>query len=500
VHPAAERFEQTRREFLMRAGSGGMGLAALTHLLCSDGLAAPAPASPSLDQINPLDPKPPHATPRAKRCIFIFQDGGPSQFELFERKPKLLEMDGKKLPESFVKDVRFAFLDRDKSTVTAPKPSFQKHGECGMELSELLPHLATCVDEMCMIHSMHTDQFNHHPAQLILHNGRSELGRPTIGSWITYGLGSESQNLPGYVVLASGRGASGGATNWTSGFLPSTYEGVVFRGQGEPVLNLKNPDGLPAHLRRAGLDALRELNEAHYQRLKDPEILSRITSYELAFRMQTAAPELADLSGETRRTLDAYGVDREDPVIKAERPGGPNQYRAFATNCLLARRLIERGVRFVHLVQGTWDHHQGLDVELPFNARLCDQPIAALIHDLKQRGLLDETLVVVASEFGRTPLGEYKKDQTISTGRDHHPYAFTIFMAGGGVRKGYVHGETDEFGWAPIRDPVHVNDLQATLLHLFGLDHLRLTYRFQGLDQRLTSITRESNVVEALLA
>jgi Protein of unknown function (DUF1501) len=347
---------------------------------------------------------------------------------------------------------------------------------------------------------MHTDQFNHHPAQLILHNGRPELGRPTIGSWITYGLGSESQNLPGYVVLASGRGASGGATNWTSGFLPSTYEGVVFRGQGEPVLNLKNPDGLPAHLRRAGLDALRELNEAHYQRLKDPEILSRITSYELAFRMQTAAPELADLSGETRRTLDAYGVDREDPVIKAERPGGPNQYRAFATNCLLARRLIERGVRFVHLVQGTWDHHQGLDVELPFNARLCDQPIAALIHDLKQRGLLDETLVVVASEFGRTPLGEYKKDQTISTGRDHHPYAFTIFMAGGGVRKGYVHGETDEFGWAPIRDPVHVNDLQATLLHLFGLDHLRLTYKFQGLDQRLTSITRESNVVKALLA
>ena len=233
-----------------------MGLAALTHLLCSDGLAAPAPASPSLDRINPLDPRPPHFTPRAKRCIFIFQDGGPSQFELFERKPKLLEMDGKKLPESFVKDVRFAFLDRDKSTVTAPKPSFQKHGECGMELSELLPHLATCVDEMCMIHSMHTDQFNHHPAQLILHNGRSELGRPTIGSWITYGLGSESQNLPGYVVLASGRGASGGATNWTSGFLPSTYEGVVFRGQGEPVLNLKNPDGLPADLHRAGLDAL----------------------------------------------------------------------------------------------------------------------------------------------------------------------------------------------------------------------------------------------------
>jgi hypothetical protein len=351
-----------------------------------------------------------------------------------------------------------------------------------------------------MIHSMHTDQFNHHPAQLILHNGQSEFGRPTIGSWVTYGLGSESQDLPGYIVLASGRGASGGATNWTSGFLPSTYEGVPLRGQGDPVLNLKNPLGLPPSLRRAGLDTLRELNSSHFKQIQDPEILSRIASYELAFRMQTAAPELIDLSQETQQTLDQYGVNRTDPEIKAQRSGGPNQFRTFATNCLLARRLVERGVRFVHLIQGTWDHHQNLDVELPFNARCCDQPIAALIHDLKQRGLLDETLVVCASEFGRTPLGEYKRGQPISTGRDHHPYAFTIFLAGGGMKRGYVHGETDEFGWAPIRDAVHVNDLQATLLHLFGLDHLRLTYKFQGLDQRLTSITRESKVVTELLA
>jgi hypothetical protein len=498
--------EQTRRAWLLRSAGGGLGFVALMKLLDRDGLlAADAHESGSnhsihLDQIHPLRPKAPHFAARAKNCIFIFLDGGPSQFELFQRKPALLEMDGQKLPESFTRNVRFAFLDREKSTVTAPKPRFAKHGQCCMEFSELLPHLATCADDLCMIHSMHTDQFNHHPAQLILHNGRSEFGRPTFGSWVTYGLGSESQNLPGYVVLASGRGASGGATNWTSGFLPSTYEGVPLRGQGEPVLNLKNPVGLPRTLRRAGLNVLREINESRFKQVQDPEIASRIASYELAFRMQSAAPELIDLTGETRETLDQYGVDRTDPEIKAQRSGGPNQYRTFATNCLLARRLVERGVRFVHLIQGTWDHHQNLDVELPFNARLCDQPIAALIKDLKQRGLLDETLVVCASEFGRTPLGEYKKGQQTSTGRDHHPYAFTIFMAGGGTKRGYVHGETDEFGWAPVRGPVHVNDLQATLLHLFGLDHLRLTFKFQGLDQRLTSVTRESNIVTPLLA
>jgi uncharacterized protein (DUF1501 family) len=266
------------------------------------------------------------------------------------------------------------------------------------------------------------------------------------------------------------------------------------------VLNLRNPPGLPAPLRRAGLDVLRDLNQAHLEQIHDPEIASRINSYELAFRMQSAAPELADLSGETQQTLNDYGFDRTDPEIQAQRSGGPSQYRTFASNCLLARRLVERGVRFVQLIHGTWDHHQNLDVELPFNARMCDQPVAALIQDLRQRGLLDDTLVVWASEFGRTPLGENKRDQTTSTGRDHHPYAFTMFLAGGGVRRGYVHGETDEFGWAPIRDPVHVNDLHATLLELFGLKHLQLTYRFQGLDQRLTSVTRESNVIQALLS
>jgi hypothetical protein len=496
MRPLHLRTDRSRREFLLSGAGGGLGLLALARLLRADG----GETDTRDAAIGAPRPKPPHFPPRATNCIFIFLDGGPSQFELFEHKPKLRELDGQKLPESFTKDVRFAFLDRDSSTVTAPKAAFRKHGQCGMELSELLPHLAGCVDDLCLIRSMHTDQFNHHPAQLLLHNGQAEFGRPTIGSWIAYGLGSESQNLPSYVVLASGRGASGGATNWTSGFLPSTYEGVVFRGQGEPVLNLRNPAGLPPHLRRSALDALRELNEAHFQRVQDPEIASRIASYELAFRMQSTAPELADLSGETQHTLDNYGVERVDPVIKAQRSGGPNQYRNFAANCLLARRLVERGVRFVHLIQGTWDHHQNLDVELPFNARLCDQPIAALILDLKQRGLLEQTLVVCASEFGRTPLGETKRGQTQSTGRDHHPYAFTVFLAGGGTRAGLIHGETDEFGWAPIRDPVHVNDLQATLLHLFGLDHLQLTYRFQGLNQRLTGITRKSNVVHSLLS
>lgn len=501
MSPAEENPILTRREALLNSAAGGAGWLGLMSLLRDDSLlAADETELAGTAFENRHQVKRPHFKPRTKSCIFIFLDGGPSQFELFEQKTKLRELDGQKLPDSFTKNIRFAFLDRDRSTITAPKPKFRKHGQCGMELSELLPHLSTCVDDLCMIHSMHTDQFNHHPAQLILHNGRAEFGRPTIGSWITYGLGSESQNLPGYVVLASGRGASGGATNWTSGFLPSSFEGVPFRGQGEPVLNLKNPPGMPPHLRRSGLDVLSELNQYHLGLVGDPETASRINSYELAFRMQSAAPELTDLSGETQRTLDQYGVDREDPKIKAQRDGGPNQYRSFATNCLLARRLVERGVRFVHLVQGTWDHHQNLEVELPFNARLCDQPIAALIHDLKERGLLEETLVVCASEFGRTPLGEYKRDQKTSTGRDHHPYAFSIFMAGGGVKGGYVHGKTDEFGWAPVEDPVHVNDLQATLLHLFGLDHLRLTYRFQGLDQRLTSITRESNIVESLLA
>jgi hypothetical protein len=299
-------------------------------------------------------------------------------------------------------------------------------------------------------------------------------------------------------VLTAGRGSSGGASLWQSGFLPSVYSGVLFRNKGEAVLNLQNPPGVSSDLQRQGLDVLARANRARFDQMHDPEIASRIASYELAFRMQSSAPELIDLSKETRQTLDMYGVDREEPKIKAGRGGGPGQFRSFAANCLLARRMVERGVRFVNIIHASWDHHSNLDAELPFNSEMADQPIAALIKDLKQRGLLDETLVVWGSEFGRTPLGENRGGSEMVTGRDHHPFAFSVFMAGGGIKGGQVYGETDEIGWAPVKNPVHVNDLQATLLRLFGLDHLRLTHRFQGRDFRLTDVG--GHVIEEWLA
>ena len=488
-----------RRQFLTTLG-GGLGMIALGDLLARDGLiAAGEPLTAvthtgavDLRMTNPLTPKPTHFAPCAKNCIFIFLDGGPSQMDLFDPKPKLAELHGQKLPESMLQNVRFAFINKDAPLKASPR-TFDRHGECGMVFSDLLPHLATCADDLCMVRSVVTDQFNHHPAQLMMQCGQGKLGLPSMGSWITYGLGSESQNLPGYVVLAGGRGTSGSSTLWQSGFLTSSYAGVLFRTRGEPVLNLANPPGVPRELRRIGLDALRDLNQAHFEQMHDPEIQSRIASYELAFRMQAAAVQLGDLSGEGRHTLESYGVDRTDWKIKVRRDGGPGQYRDFATNCLMARRLVERGVRFVNIFHGFWDHHEDVDGELPFYTGMADQPIAALIKDLEQRGLLDETLVVIGSEFGRTPLGQG------NAGRDHHPFAFTMLFAGGGVKAGCTYGETDEIGWAPVRDPVHVNDLHATLLHLFGLDHLRLTYRFRGLDQRLTSVTREARVIDELL-
>jgi hypothetical protein len=332
---------------------------------------------------------------------------------------------------------------------------------------------------------------------LLLQCGRAAFGLPCMGSWITYGLGSPSQDLPGYVVLTAGRGSSGGATLWQSGFLPSVYAGVRFRDRGEPVLNLDNPPGLPMELQRKGLDVLRRANEARSARLHDPEIHSRISNYELAFRMQSAAPELLDLSSETKATLDEYGVERIGPQLGNTRGGTPDQFGVFSRNCLLARRLVERGVRFVNVLHASWDHHSDIDRELPFNTGMADQPVAALIRDLKRRGLLDETLVVFAGEFGRTPLGENRGGAPAS-GRDHHPFAFSIFMAGGGLKGGLVWGETDEIGWNVVRDPVHVHDLQATMLHLFGLDHLRLTHRYLGRDFRLTDVG--GNVVTGWLA
>ncbi|MFQ5732527.1 MAG: DUF1501 domain-containing protein, partial [Planctomycetaceae bacterium] len=309
-----------------------------------------------------------------------------------------------------------------------------------------------------------------------------------VPSRLTYGLGSVSSNLPGYIVLTAGRGSSGGATLWQSGFLPSVYAGVRFRNQGDPVLNLGNPAGLPPHLQRKGLDVLKTVNRDRFRQVRDPEIASRIASYELAYRMQSSAPELMDLAKETKATRDAYGIDRKPGRIKSGRGGSAVAYQTFARNCLLARRMVERGVRFVNIIHASWDHHSNLDNELTFNAGMADQPVAALIRDLKARGLLDSTMVVWGAEFGRTPLGENRGGRKMNTGRDHHPYAFSTFLAGGGIKGGQVYGETDEIGWAPVKDATHVNDFHATILHLFGMDHLKLTHRFQGRDFRLTDV------------
>jgi hypothetical protein len=489
MHPQAEALQLTRRDFLATSASG-LGTLALASLLQKDGLlAAPSGNGPA---------QPGHFPPKAKACIFIFMEGAPSQMDLFDPKPKLNELHGEKLPDSLTKEVRFAFIQKESALLMGSPRVFRPHGQCGMELSDLLPHIATCADDIALIRSMHTDQFNHHPGQLVLHCGVPLFGRPTLGAWLNYGLGSESENLPGYVVLTAGRGASGGASLWSNGFLSGRYQGVVFRNTGDPILNLSNPPGVSPEMQHYGLEAITDLNQLRRKKVGDPEIASRIAAYELAFRMQASAPELSDLSGESKETLRAYGVDREDPPLKAHRGGGPGQYRIFARNCLLARRLVERGVRFVTLFHASWDHHSNLDAELAQNAGMADQPIAALLKDLKQRGLLDSTLVVWGSEFGRTPLGENRVGYKEVTGRDHHPFAFSLWMAGGGIKGGQVIGETDELGWHIERDPVHLNDFHATILHLFGLDHTRLTYRFQGRDFRLTDVA--GKVVKNLLA
>tara|TARA_R110002126_G_scaffold49170_14_gene136226 strand:- start:93 stop:1130 length:1038 start_codon:yes stop_codon:yes gene_type:complete len=345
---------------------------------------------------------------------------------------------------------------------------------------------------------MYTEQFNHHPAQLMMNTGVGRFGRPSIGSWLTYGLGSQSNNLPGYVVLTAGRGASGGASLWSSGSLPSTYAGVLFRNQGEPVLNLNNPPGISSAMQKSGLEAIKRLNTEQLTETGDDEIASRIASYELAFQMQSSAPELIELSSETKETQEAYGVNRKGDSKTGKRGGGADAEGAFARNCLLARRLVERGVRFVNLYHASWDHHSGLDAGIKRNAGIVDQPVAALLKDLKQRGLLDSTLVVMAGEFGRTPLGENRTGSKAVTGRDHHPGAFSLWMAGGGVKGGQVIGKTTELGWSVEEDPVHINDFHATLLHLFGMNHLKLAQNFGGLDIRLTNVG--GKIVEKLIA
>jgi hypothetical protein len=495
----AERLRITRRDFLATSASG-LGTLTLASLFARDGLLGSAHAAEAAGPAAPAGPmklRPPHFAPRAKACICLYMEGAPSQIDLFDPKPKLRELDGQKLPPSLTDKVRFAFIQKESATLLGCHRAFSRHGQSGMEFSDLLPHLAGCADDLCMVRSMHTDQFNHHPGQVLMNCGFALPGRPSMGSWLTYGLGSVSENLPAYVVLTTGRGTSAGAQNWTSGFLPSSYAGVLFRSQGDPILDLSNPPGFTREMQHLGLNTLRDLNQLRQKAVGDPEIASRIASYELAFRLQSSAPELMDLSRETAGTIEAYGVNRPDPPIRADRAGGPGQYRNFARNCLLARRLVERGVRFVNVFHASWDHHSNLDQELTFNAGMADQPVAALLRDLKQRGLLDSTLVLWLSEFGRTPLGENRVGYKKVTGRDHHPFAFTLWMAGGGVQGGRTIGETDEIGWNVVRDPVHVHDLHATILRLFGFDHERLTYRFQGRDFRLTDV--EGHVMPAMI-
>ena len=464
-----------RRKFLQSLGSG-FGLVAFQHLLNQDGYGA---------TLDPMAPRRPQFPGKAKRVIFLFMEGAPSQMDLFDPKPELQKWHGKSLPPSLTKDLKLAFIKPTATILGSPR-TFQKYGPQGMDISDLLPHTASIAGDLCFVRSMHSDQFNHHPGQLKLFTGHNQVGRPAMGSWVTYGLGSESQNLPGFVVLSSGAGASGGSDNFSSGFLPTTYTGTPFRSSGDPILYLKNPPGVDASQQRARLDAIRDLNEMRQGATGDEEIASRIHAYELAFRMQSSSPELLDFSKETQATKDSYGI-------------GQDATNAYGTNCLLARRMIERGVRFVMLSHGSWDHHSAINTGLPKQCKTTDQPVAALIKDLKQRGMLDDTLVVWGSEFGRTPMSEFRRpEDAANAGRDHNPNGFTMWMTGGGIKTSQIIGKTDDFGLNILEDLVDVNDLQATMLHLLGFDHTRLTYRFMGREFRLTDV--HGHVVQKMLA
>lgn len=464
-----------RRHFFKECGVG-VGKLAVASLFAED-LARAASAR------DPLAPRPPHFAPKAKSVIHLFMAGAPSQLELFDYKPALVKHDGKPVPAEVVKDQRYAFIRRD-AALLAPRFRFAKHGQSGAELSSAIPHLAKVADDLAILRSVHTDQFNHAPAQIFLSTGSPQPGRPSIGAWVTYGIGSESANLPAFVVLSSSRGTSGGTANVSSGFLPTTFQGVPFFPKGDPILNVSRPPGVDVALDRSTLDLLGDLNRERLALVEDPQIAARIHSYEMAFRMQAAAPELMDLSRESAKTLALYGAE----------PGKPS----FANNCLLARRLVERGVRFVSLLHEGWDHHSDVAGGVAAQCKLTDQPTAALIQDLKERGLLEETLVVWGGEFGRTPMVESNAALGRKLGRDHHPQAFSMWLAGGGVRGGSVLGSTDEIGFHVADDPVHVHDIQATILHLLGLDHEKLTFTFQGRKFRLTDV--HGVVVKKLLA
>ena len=485
MNPDWMTLKSTRRQFYSRCALGLGGIALAEMLGAGDGLGrANAAESSAVGAGSPWAggsaPRQHHPA-RAKNIIYLFMAGGPSQLELFEHKPKLNSLTGQPIPDSLLEGKRFAFMDssfKNRSTLLGSKRTFRQCGPSGMWISDLFPRQAEIAGELTFVRSCATDVFNHAPAKLFMNTGSGQFGRPSMGAWVTYGIGSESRDLPGFVVLQSGgRGPRGGPVNWASGFLPTSYQGVPLRSGLEPILDLRSPEGITPERQRRALDAVRELNLSRMVETGDPEIATRIASYEMAYRMQTSAPELVDLSGESEATLRLYGCDRDKP--------------SYARNCLLARRLVERGVRFVQLYHADWDSHGGpgqtIEEDLPKTAHEVDQANAALVLDLKSRGLLDDTLVVWGGEFGRTPMGELRE----KTGRNHHIEAFTMWFAGGGVKSGMVLGETDELGFNSVVDRAHVHDLHATLLHLLGLDHKRLIFRFQGRDYRLTDVHGE---------
>ncbi len=466
-----------RRSFLGRSGLS-LGSLSLGSMLARD-----LPAASRLN-VDPAASRQPHFAPKAKHVIYLHMIGAPSQLDLFDYKPELIQRSGQACPPELLKGKKFAFIGKENELQGSPF-SFKQHGESGLWVSELMPHLATVADELCMIHSLHTNEINHAPAQMFLHSGFGQGGRPSLGAWVTYGLGTENSDLPSYVVMLSGPPGGAGTALWSTGFIPSVYQGVQFRSEGEPVLFLSNPEGHSRNDRRHVLDAVKALNQERLQSLGDPEIATRISQYEMAYRMQTSVPDLMDLTQESKATLDMYGAE----------PGKAS----FANNCLLARRLVERGVRMIELYDADWDHHGGLDKRLPIKAKDVDQGMAALIRDLKLRGLLDETLVIWGAEFGRTPIrqGQDGTGKKTGIGRDHHKDAYTMWMAGGGTKAGITYGKTDPFGFNVAENPVHVHDLNATVLHQLGFDHERLTFRYQGRDFRLTDVHGE--VVSGIL-
>ena len=467
----------SRRHFLKDC-SVGLGKIGLASLL-TDSLGSSASAALG----GGLGVRAPHFEPKAKRVIHLFMAGAPSQLEMFDYKPALTKYEGRPIPPEIIGGQRYAFIRPDAAAL-GPRFKFSRHGQSGAELGSTLPHLAEIADEVTFIKSCHTDQFNHAPAQIFFQTGFPVPGRPSMGSWVLYGLGAETQNLPAFVVMSTGAGLSGGSALFSSGFLPSVYNGVRFRNTGDPILDVSSPEGIDAKVQRDSLDLVGELNRKRLGAVGDPEIATRIANYEMAFRLQSSAPELTDLKSESKATLDLYGCDPAKP--------------SFARACLLARRMIERGVRFVNIYHEGWDAHSNVEGNVRNNCLATDQASAALVKDLKQRGLLDDTLVIWGGEFGRTPMVESNPSLGRALGRDHHPQAFTTWMAGGGVRKGFTMGETDELGFNIVQDPVHVFDLQATIMHLLGFDHERLTFRTQGRDFRLTDV--HGQVIKKVLA